>query len=596
MALFDQAFRTLRMRTCIATMLAGSALTTPALAEFPDGSWNVPYVQVRGDAGQDMINTVNLGLTQAGQTFFYGNRATKMIANVRGAGLFDVQIVDGKGKVLATGKGLAFGGSGSDAVSSVKRSALKWMESLVCVDGCAVARAGGAPAPVQVAKAEPEATQKAVAPTVKTEPKPAIKDTPKVSEPRVVAAAQKPVKAATPKAPKPTATAEKAPKVKTPKIAEPTRVAKPAVPAGAKDADAVLAEASQKAEKQVAAKAPETPVQSKSPQIKLPQPRPDSLAAPKGTAQAEAPKVPTTTDKAPDQLAALTEPKPERTAPTAKLAADAGTEVKVGTGDAEAKAPTVTKDPAVQPAPKPAATATVEDKPTVAPADETPTITAADQPTPVAKPAEVETPEKPEATAAAKPPKPAEEKAPAITATEDATATPTLVNPAAPTETPQATQQTAEAEVRVPAPRVQQPAEAEVTEQPTEAAQPEKPVETAQPEQPAEQTDQQEDTQLAAVDPTAEGPTLANARWVGFTPAVYTGGDQSPGTWISGPFDRQQRTGWITDTATGATTRVKFIWREGGRGGRTAVLSKAAANALGLREGDVANVAVYLPR
>lgn len=104
------------------------------------------------------------------------------------------------------------------------------------------------------------------------------------------------------------------------------------------------------------------------------------------------------------------------------------------------------------------------------------------------------------------------------------------------------------------------------------------------------------ETQIAAVDPTAEGPTLANARWVGFTPAVFTGSDQREGTWISGPFDRKQRTGWITDTATGATTQVTFIWRDAASGGRTATLSRAAAKALGLGQGDVANVAVYLPR
>ena len=104
------------------------------------------------------------------------------------------------------------------------------------------------------------------------------------------------------------------------------------------------------------------------------------------------------------------------------------------------------------------------------------------------------------------------------------------------------------------------------------------------------------DTRVAAVDPTGEGPTLANARWIGFTPAVYKGEDGEAGLWISGPFDRKGRTGWITDTATGATTRVKFIWRGGGADGRTAILSKAAAKALGLGQGDVANVAVYLPR
>jgi hypothetical protein len=104
------------------------------------------------------------------------------------------------------------------------------------------------------------------------------------------------------------------------------------------------------------------------------------------------------------------------------------------------------------------------------------------------------------------------------------------------------------------------------------------------------------ETQVAAIDPDAAGPTLANARWVGFTPAVFSGADGRPGAWISGPFDRKERQGWITDTATGATTRVTFIWRDGGQGSRTATLSREAAKALGLGQGDVANVAVYLPR
>lgn len=97
----------------------------------------------------------------------------------------------------------------------------------------------------------------------------------------------------------------------------------------------------------------------------------------------------------------------------------------------------------------------------------------------------------------------------------------------------------------------------------------------------------------------AQAPTLANARWLGFTPAVYTGRDDRPGAWIAGPFDRGERTGWIADTATGATARVTLLWRDGasdGAGGGAAVLSHEAAQALGLMPGDVANVAVYLPR
>ena len=91
-------------------------------------------------------------------------------------------------------------------------------------------------------------------------------------------------------------------------------------------------------------------------------------------------------------------------------------------------------------------------------------------------------------------------------------------------------------------------------------------------------------------------PTLANARWVGFTPAIYIGRDSRPGTWILGRLDRQERTGWITDTSTGATTRVRFLWRGDIEGSELAILSREAATALGLREGEVTSLAVYLPR
>ena len=103
------------------------------------------------------------------------------------------------------------------------------------------------------------------------------------------------------------------------------------------------------------------------------------------------------------------------------------------------------------------------------------------------------------------------------------------------------------------------------------------------------------ETEIAAADPTASGPTLANAQWIGFTPAVFGNSDGRPGLWIAGPFDRRERQGWITDTATGSTTRVTFLWREAAPGSQ-ALLSAEAARALGLTPGDVANVAVYLPR
>ncbi|MEM0921969.1 MAG: hypothetical protein AAGI13_02930 [Pseudomonadota bacterium] len=127
------------------------------------------------------------------------------------------------------------------------------------------------------------------------------------------------------------------------------------------------------------------------------------------------------------------------------------------------------------------------------------------------------------------------------------------------------------------------------------------PVEPVAPSEPLDPVELPEDgtlevdTQIAAVDPNAAGPTLANAQWIGFTPAVFGRQSDRPGLWIAGPFDRRERQGWITDTATGSTTRVTFIWREAAPGSQ-ALLSAEAARALGLTPGDVANVAVYLPR
>ncbi|MEM7176970.1 MAG: hypothetical protein AAF503_04635 [Pseudomonadota bacterium] len=103
------------------------------------------------------------------------------------------------------------------------------------------------------------------------------------------------------------------------------------------------------------------------------------------------------------------------------------------------------------------------------------------------------------------------------------------------------------------------------------------------------------DAETTTADPDPEGPTLANAQWIGFTPAVYGSGSSKPGLWIAGPFDRRERIGWVTDTATGATTQVAFVWRDAAPGSQ-ALLSAEAARALGLAPGDVANIAVYLPR
>lgn len=96
--------------------------------------------------------------------------------------------------------------------------------------------------------------------------------------------------------------------------------------------------------------------------------------------------------------------------------------------------------------------------------------------------------------------------------------------------------------------------------------------------------------------PRTGKPTLANARWIGFTPAAYPGGDGIPGIWIAGPFGKDRQIGWITDISTGATVQATFRRRQGEPGDHIAELSREAAQALGLRPDQVANLALYLPR
>lgn len=150
----------------------------------------------------------------------------------------------------------------------------------------------------------------------------------------------------------------------------------------------------------------------------------------------------------------------------------------------------------------------------------------------------------------------------------------------------------------VPVPEPASPALAEVVPEPVPApAAPEPEPEVIAAVDPGAAVSETPATPRVTITAPAEGgPTLANARWVGFSPAVYGGGETEGGLWIAGPFDRDQREGWITDTATGSTTRVTFIWRDPASGGPQATLSQEAAAALGLVPGQVANVAVYLPR
>jgi hypothetical protein len=94
---------------------------------------------------------------------------------------------------------------------------------------------------------------------------------------------------------------------------------------------------------------------------------------------------------------------------------------------------------------------------------------------------------------------------------------------------------------------------------------------------------------------TGAAPSLANARWVGFTPALVTSDGAAGDAWIAGPFAETGATGWVTDTVSGLTAEVRLIWRDAVPGG-VAELSAGAGRALGLTPGAVANVAVYVGR
>ncbi len=41
------------------------------------------------------------------------------------------------------------------------------------------------------------------------------------------------------------------------------------------------------------------------------------------------------------------------------------------------------------------------------------------------------------------------------------------------------------------------------------------------------------ETEIAATDPDTSGSTLANAQWIGFTPAIFVNGSLKPGLWIA---------------------------------------------------------------
>ena len=640
-------------------LLAGTAMVvslgSEAQAEFPGEVWSVSYVRVSGNAPSDVASSVSLGLSEASNIYFYGDSTTRIDATVTGTNAVDLKIIDlASGKTVASRQGLPFDGSG-DVSGSVSRAALAWMESLNCAEGCALAVAGPAaqPAPTGLAevaplqaptpKPEPEPVEIAQAPTPEPEPTPepievarAPVPEPVKPEPAKPVPAPQAVEAPKPVAPK--AEEKSVPEIvlalPTPEVTTPAPTA-PVAQAEVKppetssgfqglDADEVLAAIKTPAtpKPSAAAAAPSASTESAGAPslVALPAPSEDNtleVATPAkpaqtSTAVASAPKaenspavalvpptpsvptpnIPTAAEiiANPEIAAAVPEDAiatpsaPEVTEPEPVVAAIATPEtpsVPEVAAPSEAESPTVTvtePEPTATPTPPPAAPAETE----------APTQVVEAEPAPIAQPEPAPAPQsEPEAEVAVAVPTPdatPEPEAPApAAAVPNVTEAPQLVNPAPAGGVTVPDQQLALANPSVP----QVPAIP--SSDPAAVTTPDGPAVTGD-------DDQTVNTRLAAVDQQVEGPTLANARWIGFTPAVYTGADTRPGAWIAGPFDRKQRTGWITDTATGNTTRVTFYWREASSGGRTATLSSEAATALGVGRGDVANVAVYLPR
>lgn len=610
--------------------IGGAAL--PALGGSPDAIWKAPWVQVSG-GNADLNSAINSGLRGANQVYFYGDRATKMVAKVRGD-VVDVRILDARtGQVLASRKGLAFDGSGRSAAKSIRSAALSWMAGLDCGAGCAVA-SGAKTQPKQVAKVAPK---------------------------RNTTAERKRTESAAAKAKAERAAVKKA-EADARKIA--ARQAK--ADAEARAAEARAAEARAAEERRAnAARLAALEAEKKAVDSVNATKTPDVAKAPV-SAGGDAPRTSTVSDAAPNVGAPRLADPVKTTTPEGPVAPTTG-DTGVATGAADTLPKATARSAASEPntgSADVAAAPSLDRAPIGGTGDTVPATPEAVDRTPTVADRVVAAPEATtgvglkEPTAGSLTPATGPKVGDAAPTTGAADDTPTSVT-LAPTDTPSAgaidetktlAVDTERAGldivpgVSLPVPRpgngsVAVPlggadAAADTAEAATATAEnetklavadstretvPVAPDDTADAKLAAElaanlkketdggaktgtgadaadSTDNAEDTRVAAVAPTGEGPTLANARWIGFTPAVYKGEEGEAGAWISGPFDRKGRTGWITDTATGATTRVKFIWRDGGADGRTAILSKAAAKALGLGQGDVANVAVYLPR
>ncbi|MEM7236404.1 MAG: hypothetical protein AAF501_01050, partial [Pseudomonadota bacterium] len=609
------------------TLSAGVGLTallmttSIASATQPGQAWNVDFIDIRiapgaplslynprGDDSADLdvrvSGVVRTGLREAMRGYFLGDRRTRMVVVVNrfeGISTGETLLVGGEmqgeleieirdplsGDVLARsgpldfsrvvasgllGFGAMIAGGGSqerkyaDEISKVSRG---WMNALDCLDeSCSVAR-GFDSAPTALAAAsdpQPEPKPKP-APIAEPEPVEVADVTPvpdPVPQPSAAPAEPEPSEdtevAVAPVEPKPEPEPE--PEIAEPVIetTTPALVEAPAVP----EADAGVAVIAT-GPVVGAATAPATPepvaAPRSTPVIATPEPEPEPEPDLVPVVPAAAPSAPVEPSTGADPVVV--------TGLTQNVVAGSGVDQPTSGGTLDIQP--VAK-PIVEPEPDPNA---------IAEAPKSLTGGATEAGSTGIAPAGLSSPEASEdATLALLAPAPAPE--PADVDTSVLEPAPVEVTPEPEPEPEPEPAVEAEPEPDVPQPAVQplvnpaqpvaKPVIGLVTD--SEALAPAEITETLEPVEEEEITSTVE-TRISAVDPAASGPTLANAQWIGFTPAVFGDGGGRAGLWIAGPFDRRQRTGWITDTATGATTRVTFVWREAAPGTRALLSGEA---------------------
>ncbi|MEM7212545.1 MAG: hypothetical protein AAF479_11740, partial [Pseudomonadota bacterium] len=155
-----------RIVSAIAAAFMFASLAGPALAEYPGEIWSIDAVEVRvantpSDASTDKTSAVGdaspvlrRGLRQAGEIYFFGERAARLRAEIRldGTRSMRLSLIDRRdGRLVARSPQLPL----QTEAASVEASALAWLETLNCADaGCAVLPT--AEQPVRVAKARIE--------------------------------------------------------------------------------------------------------------------------------------------------------------------------------------------------------------------------------------------------------------------------------------------------------------------------------------------------------------------------------------------------------------------------------------------------------